>query len=92
MKIEEIEAENAPLEAIFRKMREYSTDRQIPFQQEDMKLTSEEIKALEDNGVLLRDPDGCYMPEIFRRGLAFELKSGVRPRVLSMAYRAARRK
>ncbi len=91
-KIEEIEAENTPLKTIFGKMRKHSVERQIPFRQEEMELTGEDIKALEDNGILLRDVDVYYMPEIFRRGLDFDLKSGVRSRVLSMAYRATRRK
>jgi hypothetical protein len=91
-KIQEIEAENTPLKVIFRKMREYAQKSSIPFRQEEMELTGDDIKALEDNGVLLRDGDTYYMPEIFRIGLGFDLKSGARPRVLSMAYRATRRK
>ncbi|MCW3051464.1 MAG: ATPase involved in chromosome partitioning, partial [Chthonomonadales bacterium] len=91
-KIKEIEAENTPLRGIFRKMREHSPKSSIPFRQEEMELTGDDIKVLEDNGVLLRDGDTYYMPEIFRIGLGFDLKSGARPRVLSMANRATRRK
>lgn len=41
-----------------------------------------------DNGVVIQEKDEYYMPEIFRYGLKFTLKSGARPRVLSLARRA----
>jgi len=95
-KIQEIEDENPSLKEIFNKMRDHAGNRSIPFKQEELALTAAEIKTLEDNGVLLRvresEGDAYYMPEIFRHGLGFEIKSGAKPKILSMVYRLARRK
>ena len=62
---------------------------QIPFTREDIDLQSDEIKTLEDNGVVLREGDEYYLPEIFRLGLGFERASVARPRILALARRAA---
>jgi hypothetical protein len=64
--------------------------RTIPLSPLETGLSPEEIKILEDNGVLTPDNDLYYMPEIFRTGLSFTLKSGARPRVLALAARMAR--
>ena len=45
------------------------------------------MKILEDNGVVIREKDEYYMPEIFRFGLDFTMKAGARPKVLSLARR-----
>jgi hypothetical protein len=89
-KIEEIEMENAALKEVFTKLRNLPPGkRQIPFTREDINLPSDEIKTLEDNGVVLREGDEYYLPEIFRLGLGFERASGARPRILALARRAA---
>jgi hypothetical protein len=89
-KIEEIEEEYPLLEQLFTRLRDLPAGtRHIPFTREDTNLSPEEIKILEDNGVLLREADDYYMPEIFRLGLEFSLKTGARPRVLTLARRAA---
>jgi len=91
-KIDEIETENAALKEVFTKLRNLPSEkRQIPFTREDINLQSDEIKTLEDNGVVLREGDEYYIPEIFRLGLGFERASGARPRLLALARRAALR-
>jgi MinD-like ATPase involved in chromosome partitioning or flagellar assembly len=87
-KISEIEKENEPLAKIFSRLRRLSPDaKQIPFTSEQVQLKAEEIKLLEDNGVVVQEASEYYMPEIFRLGLAFSYKRGARPRVLSLARR-----
>lgn len=88
-KIAEIEIENELLKAIFTKLRNLPAEKRlIPFAREDAELSALEIKTLEDNGVLLREGDEFFMPEIFRWGLDFRLRTGARPRVLTLARRA----
>lgn len=88
-KIKEIEIENTALKNIFTKLRELpEATRKIPFTREETQLSTEEIKTLVNNGVVIREGDEYYMPEIFRLGLEFALKGGARPRVLYLARRA----
>jgi len=88
-KLNEIEEENEALGDIFSKLRALDEEsKQIPFTVGQAKLDPQELKLLENNGVVLREDDEYYMPEIFRLGLNFKLKTGVRPRVLSLARRA----
>lgn len=85
-KIQEIGQENPEINEIFNKLRSLPEgDRQIPFTREQVQLTIEEIKILEDNGGVLRDGEEYYVPEIFRLGLGFTLRRGARPRVLTLA-------
>lgn len=88
-KIKEIEIENTALKNIFTKLRELpEANRKIPFTREETQLSTEEITTLVNNGVVIREGDEYYMPEIFRLGLDFALKGGARPRVLYLAHRA----
>jgi cellulose biosynthesis protein BcsQ len=90
-KIIDIELENTALKNVFAKLREISEDkRKIPFTPEQLRLSVEEMKILEENGVVIREKDNYYMPEIFRLGLEFKLTEGVRPAVMSLARRAAK--
>jgi MinD-like ATPase involved in chromosome partitioning or flagellar assembly len=87
-KIGEIEQENTALKSVFLKLRNLASDKKkIPFTRDETQLSLEEMKILEDNGVLIREGDEYYMPEIFRLGLDFS-KGGARPRVISLARRA----
>jgi len=88
-KIEEIEIEDTALKNVFQKLRELGADKKkIPFSRDETELTLAEVKILEDNGVVIREGDEYYMPEIFRLGLDFSLKGGARPKVIAMAQRA----
>lgn len=90
-KIAEIEQENETLKVIFAKLKALDPEeRLIPFTQEQVGLSLDELAILEKSGAILRDEEEYYMPEIFRRGLAFNLKAGKRPRVLTLARRAQR--
>lgn len=88
-KIEEIGIENTALKNVFSRLRDLPDDsKQIPFAREQVNLKIEELQTLEDNGVVLREGEEYYMPEIFRLGLGFRLRAGKRPRVLTLVRRA----
>lgn len=87
-KVEEIQVENTALRGIFTKLKGLNSEsKKIPFLREDIGLPLDEMKILEDNGVVIREKDEYYMPEIFRFGLDFTMKAGARPKVLSLARR-----
>jgi len=87
-KIEEVGQENEALKKILLKLPNLpNNSQQIPFTREQVNLSVEEVRILEDNGVVLREGEEYYMPEIFRLGLGFSLKVGARPRVLALARR-----
>ena len=88
-KIEEIKQEIPRLKDIFTRLQQ-STDRRIPFDTASSGLKVQEIRFLENVGILFEDRGEYFMPEIFRLGLGFQLAQGARPRVLSLARRAAR--
>ncbi|MGI2904821.1 ParA family protein [Tolypothrix sp. VBCCA 56010] len=90
-KIKEIELENNALKDVFTKLRDIlQEERKIPFAREQLRLSVEEMKILEENGVIIREKDDYYMPEIFRLGLDFTLTAVGRPAIMSLARRAAR--
>lgn len=85
-KIEEIGQENPVLRSVFDKLGNLPEEaRQIPFIREQVGLTIEELRSLEENGAVLREAEEYYMPEIFRLGLDFKLRRGARPRVMALA-------
>jgi MinD-like ATPase involved in chromosome partitioning or flagellar assembly len=91
-KIEEIEEENVTLRDLFSKMRRLDAKRkQVPFSPAEVGLSPTELSILEDNGVVVSDDDGWYMPEIFRQGLGFSLAAKARPRILTLYRRIQRR-
>lgn len=88
-KVEEVEQESPKLRAIFKHLKEAAAERRvIPFKPSDFDLSAADLDLLEREGVVLREADGYYMPEMYRRGLAFSLPRGARPRVLALARRA----
>ncbi|MBW4491778.1 MAG: AAA family ATPase [Oscillatoria princeps RMCB-10] len=92
-KIEEIELENTALKKVFTKLRSQPQEkRKIPFTRDELALSIEEMKTLEDNGAVIREEDEYYMPEIFRLGLGFSLTAGWRPKVMALARRAAKQR
>ncbi len=91
-KIGEIEVENTALQNVFTKLRELGEDhRKIPFTRDTVQLSPEEMKILEDNGVVILEKDEYYMPEIFRLGLGFSLTAPGRAKVITLARRAERK-
>ncbi|MDY6803382.1 MAG: AAA family ATPase [Cyanobacteriota bacterium] len=91
-KIREISVENKVLSALLDKLRELpQKQKKSPFTREDMpSLSSEELKTLEDNGVIIRDGDNYYVSEIFRLGLGFSQNAGP-SRILYLARLARSR-
>ena len=88
-KINETKKENEKLGIILNKLYELpEQEKRIPFSRESVQLSIEEMELLEDNGVVLREGEQYYMPEIYRLGLDFTYKSGARPRVLALSRRA----
>jgi len=69
-------------------------DRVVPFTSDQYQLSPLEIEMLNDMGIIMesQDPsDGTmkwYMPEIYRAGLHFTMKSGARPRILALKRKA----
>lgn len=87
-KIAEIEQETPRLREVFQKLRSLAPEqRRIPLSPVESGLSFEEMQMLELNGIVLREPDGYYMPEMYRQGLNFALAKGARPRVLALARR-----
>ncbi len=87
-KVDEIQIENTAFKSIFTKLQGLASEnKKIPFTREEIALSLDEMKILEDNGVVIRQEDEYYMPEIFRFGLDFTMKAGARPKVLSLARR-----
>ena len=84
-KIDEIKQEIPRLKDIFARLQ-HSTTR-IPFDAAQSSLSADDIRFLEDIGVVIEDNGEYFMPEIFRLGLGFQLAQGKRPRVLSLARR-----
>ncbi len=61
-----------------------ATDKKrIPFSPESVELPSRQLETLADNGVVFREEDRYWIPEIFRHGLSF--KATGRPKILAIA-------
>jgi hypothetical protein len=91
-KIQAISQENPPVGELFQRLRELSEDvRKVPFTLEAVNLTPAEARLLEANGVLFREEDQYWMPEIYRHGLYFGVSGAGRPRVLAIAKLIRRR-
>ncbi|CAA7603008.1 CobQ/CobB/MinD/ParA nucleotide binding domain protein [Acididesulfobacillus acetoxydans] len=83
-KITEFEEEFTNIQSVFSKLKGYEDgQRKVPFTADVFGLTAEEIEQLEILGVLRKDKEKYYIPEIFRHGLGFTLDRGARPMVLA---------
>jgi len=88
-KINETKIENESLKNIFSYIDKLPTIQKIvPFKRENINLDTDQIQTLVSYGVLIRDEEYYYIPEIFRLGLGFKLSKGARPRTLYLARRA----
>lgn len=88
-KVEEIGQESPTLRAIFDRLQKLPEHmRVVPFLPEETQLTADEVALLDRSGVVLREEDGYYMPEMFRHGLGFSVPGGARPKVLALSRRA----
>lgn len=83
-KIQAIGEETPLIGQTLTKLRQLPADKkQLPFVQQDVGLEPVEIEILSANGILFREDDEYWIPEIFRHGIGF--KATGRPRVLAIA-------
>lgn len=83
-KIDAIGDENPRVGELLSKLRDLPSDlKRIPFEPDVVRLTAEELEILEASGVVFREVDQYWIPEIFRHGLGF--KAVGRPRILAVA-------
>jgi hypothetical protein len=88
-KIEEIQQEITLLKEIFEKLRKTRLeDRQIPFDREELGLSTNDIENMNKLGIVTEYEGKYYMPEIIRRGLGFSLISRGRLKVLTLLKQA----
>ncbi len=91
-KIEAISEENEPVAKLLRRLRALEPEhRSLPFQLDAIGLSAQDAELLEANGVVLAEDGQYWIPEIFRHGLNFTMRSGRRPRVLAVAHLVRRR-
>lgn len=89
-KIDEAAVEIAPLRQWKERLQTITSSKQIPFDAKDMGLESKDLQALQELGVIFEDgkvPLGqprCYLPEIYRIGLNFEMSNAGRPRTIAL--------
>ncbi len=87
--VKEIEAEIPALKPVFSKIAGADPSRRkIPFQRGNFGLEPEEVRLLEEHGIVIEEPDGFYTSEIYRQGLQLTLDRGARPRVVVLLRRA----
>lgn len=91
-KIEAIQAENQSVGALLKRLSDLTPDRKVlPFRLDEVGLTVQEAQLLDANGVVFREDDQYWIPELFRHGLGFRAASGRRPRVIAVANLVRRR-
>lgn len=83
-KIAAIGEETPRIAELFARLRSLDdADRQVPITRSASGLDLEEVQLLEDNGIMFREEDRYWIPEIFRQGLGFRAVG--RPRILAVA-------
>lgn len=83
-KIDEIGEETPQIRDLLQALRSLPNDqRQVPFSRDFSKLSPTDLQLLEDNGILFREEDRYWIPEIFRHGLGF--RANGRPRIVAVA-------
>ncbi|MFV2009588.1 MULTISPECIES: KGGVGR-motif variant AAA ATPase [unclassified Micromonospora] len=91
-KIAAISNENKPVGDILSHLNQLDADqKKLPITLSSAQLSVDQVRLLEANGVIFREDDHYWIPEIFRHGLGFGFASGRRPRVLAVAKLARRR-
>ncbi|MFJ2147902.1 ParA family protein [Streptomyces microflavus] len=84
-KISAMELENVPVRTVFRHLQALPEEiRKVPFTLESVELNPVQARLLEANGVLFREDDQYWIPEIYRYGLGFGVSNVGRPRVVSI--------
>lgn len=85
-KIEELKQETPDLAPVLERLSSARPeDKKMPFRPETFQLTADQVKFLEDQGIVaVGDQGELFLPEIIRHGLGFTLVGGRRPAVLKM--------
>ena len=84
-KIDAMAQENAPVGRLFDRLQQLPEDiRKVPFTLKSVGLELAESQLLEANGVLFREGDQYWIPEIYRHGLGFSGSKVGRPRIVSI--------
>lgn len=87
-KVDALGEENPPVRALFDQLTRLPREvRRIPFTLETVNLLPNDARLLEANGVLFRENDQYWIPEIYRYGLGFASSTVGRPRVVSIRNR-----
>jgi len=84
-KIEEVKKENQPLKTVLELLEQRKNVIKFPCKPNDIEgtiLDRQQIKILEDNGVIRQYQDEYYMAEIYRKGIGFANSRKGRPKVL----------
>ncbi|TQM73425.1 KGGVGR-motif variant AAA ATPase [Thermopolyspora flexuosa] len=83
-KIEAISEESPQVGALLKRLNALEAEKKrIPFSPHSVGLSSEDLDILAANGVVFREEDQYWIPEIFRHGLSF--KAVGRPKILAIA-------
>ncbi|WP_182874368.1 KGGVGR-motif variant AAA ATPase [Microbispora sp. H10670] len=83
-KIAAIGAESPQVGELLNRLDGLGTEKKkIPFSPETVGLSGEDLDLLAANGVVFREEDQYWIPEIFRHGLSF--KAAGRPKILAIA-------
>ena len=83
-KIAAIRDENPRVGELLAKLQGLPAERKrIPFDAESVNLLAEDLEILEANGVVFREEDQYWIPEIYRHGLG--MRAFGRPRILAVA-------
>jgi MinD-like ATPase involved in chromosome partitioning or flagellar assembly len=85
-KISAMAMENAPVGRLFDRLQQLPEDirKILPFTLKSVGLDLTEAQLLEANGVLFREGDQYWIPEIYRHGLGFGGSKVGRPRIVSI--------
>ncbi|GGP01559.1 hypothetical protein GCM10012278_05280 [Nonomuraea glycinis] len=83
-KIRAISEESPPVGALLKRLDELPIEqKRIPSGPKALRLASGDLEILAANGVVFREEDQYWIPEIFRHGLGF--KAAGRPKILAIA-------
>ena len=76
------------LVSIFDKFENVSEEKKVlPFSPGTFDLSRKEEEIMIQQGLLKRDGDKYYLPEIIRHALKFKYQKGARPKVLSLLFK-----
>ncbi len=90
-RVDETGEENTELKGVFSKITQLANeDRELPWRLDSAisYVGPDAVRVLEENGILFRDKDEYYVPELYRHGLRFYYSGGARRKVITLMRRA----